>query len=162
MTDLPARTEDERSPMFSGAVHATTVAIEGRGVLIRGESGSGKSDLALRLIDRGATLVSDDYTQVAARDGQAIATPAPNIAGLIEVRGLGPVAMPHIAEAPVALIVTLSPPASLVPERYPPEGLTARLCGVDVPLMHLYGLEASAPLKVELALKIMPRQGTEP
>lgn len=162
MTETFAPDEDEYSPAFTGTVHGTTVVIGGKGVVIRGESGAGKSDLALRLIDRGAQLLSDDYTHVEARDGRVIARPAPNIVGLIEVRGLGPVAMPHAEEAPVALIVTLAPPTAPGPERYPPEGLRARLCGVEVPLIGLHGLEASAPIKVELALKGAGGQGTTP
>lgn len=162
MTELSATAEDERSPDFCGAVHATTVAIDGRAIVIRGESGAGKSDLALRLIDRGAQLLSDDYTHVETRDGQVIASPAPNITGLIEVRGLGPVEMPHTDQAPVALVVAIAPPSGPEPERYPPEGLSTRLCGVDLPLLHLRGLEASAPIKVELALKGAGGQGTRP
>lgn len=153
---------DEHSRAFSGAVHGTAVVIGGKGVIIRGDSGAGKSDLALRLIDRGAQLLSDDYTRVEACDGHVIARPAPNIAGLIEVRGLGPVEMPHIEEAPVALIVVLASPFGPKPERYPPEGLAVRLCGIDIPLLHLHGLEASAPIKVELALKQVGGQGTQP
>lgn len=159
MTELSARDDDERSPVFSGTVYATTVAIGGRAIAIRGDSGSGKSDLALRLIDRGAVLLSDDYTHIEARDGRAIASPAPNIAGLIEVRGLGPMAMPYVDAAPVALVVALAPPSGPPPERCPSETRTTRLCGVDLPLIHIHGLDASAPIKVELALKAMGGQG---
>ena len=76
----------------SEMLHASTVAIQGRAVLIEGLSGSGKSDLALRLIDRGAALVSDDYTLVKHRGDGLVACAAPNIAGKIEVRGLGIIA----------------------------------------------------------------------
>ena len=75
--------------LSSETLHASTVSIKGRAVLIEGPSGSGKSDLALRLIDRGATLVSDDYTIVRRIDGNLIASAPPNIAGLCEVRGCG-------------------------------------------------------------------------
>jgi len=162
MTKAVGPDEDEHFPAFSGMVHGTTVVIGGKGVIIRGDSGAGKSDLALRLIDRGAQLLSDDYTQIEACDGWVIARPAPNIVGLIEVRGLGPVEMPHAEEAPVALVVALAPPSGPPPERYPPEGMTARLCGIDIPLLNLHGLEASAPIKVELALKGADGQGTRP
>lgn len=162
MTEFSARDENEQSPAFSGTVYTTTVAIGGRAIAIRGDSGSGKSDLALRLIDRGAVLLSDDYTHVEARGGQVIASPAPNIAGLIEVRGLGPVAMPHIGEAPIALVVALAPLSGPPPERCPAEGLTMRLCGVDLPLIRLRGLDASAPIKVELALKVLAGQRVTP
>lgn len=162
MSAFSAHDEEERSAAFSGAIHATSVAIEGQAVLFRGESGFGKSDLALRLIDRGAMLLSDDYTLVEAKDGRVVARSAPNIAGLIEVRGLGPVAMPHVAEAPVALVVMLAPPSGPAPERCPAEGVTVQLCGVDVPVLHLCGLEPSAPIKVELALKAIAGQGARP
>jgi serine kinase of HPr protein (carbohydrate metabolism regulator) len=62
---------------MSETVHATCVAIDGRGILIRGRSGAGKSDLALRLIDRGARLVSDDYTILAASGGRLRAAAPP-------------------------------------------------------------------------------------
>lgn len=70
-------------------VHATTIAIDGAGVLLRGPSASGKSDLALRLIDDGARLVADDRTVLALRDGIVEASAPPSIRGKIEVRGLG-------------------------------------------------------------------------
>src|SRR5436853_4152411 len=88
-------------------IHASTVASEGRAVLITAPSGSGKSDLALRLLDRGFSLVSDDQT-VVKRDGdKLLASPPPNIAGKLEIRGIGIVDVDHLAELPVALIVEL-------------------------------------------------------
>src|SRR5205823_6262581 len=70
-------------------VHATAIAIDGYGVLLRGQSGAGKSDLALRLIDAGASLVTDDQS-VLSRRGDAIIVRAPGrISGLMEVRGIG-------------------------------------------------------------------------
>lgn len=134
--------------LSSETLHASCVAIEGRAVLIEGASGAGKSDLALRLIDRGATLVSDDYTFLR-RDGtQLIASPPPNIAGKIEVRGLGIVDMPHVAEAPVALLVAVGEPVARLPE----PGAARIVLGIAVPFVALDALHASAPVKVELAL----------
>lgn len=136
------------SELSSELLHATTIVIDGRGVMIEGLPGVGKSDLALRLIDRGALLVSDDYTLVVRRDGSAIATPAPNIAGKIEVRGIGIVEMAHTEEAPIALVVSLGEAGQRLPE----PGASRKVAGVDVPNIAMHGFEASAPIKVELAL----------
>lgn len=135
--------------LSSETLHASCVAIDGRAVLIEGPSGSGKSDLALRLIDRGATLVSDDYTIVRRIAGRLMASAPPNIAGLIEARGLGLVSMPFASDVPVALIVTVS---SAV-ERLPDDANMRTLAGVAVPLCLIAALEASAPVKVALMLK---------
>lgn len=134
--------------LSSETLHATAVSIGGRGVLIEGVSGVGKSDLALRLIDRGATLISDDYSFLQQRDGQIVASAPANIAGKIEVRGLGIVEMPQAGETPVALLVALGEP----PTRLPEPGNARHLLGVDVPFLALDGREASAAIKVELAL----------
>ena len=132
---------------LSETIHASCVAIDGRGVLIAGPSGSGKSDLALRLIDRGATLVSDDYTELS-QVGRSLHANAPaTIAGKIEVRALGICALPHVEGAPVALFVAADP----APERMP-EPATMTVAGVELPLLALALTEPSAPLKVELAL----------
>ncbi len=130
-------------------VHGTTIDIEGRAVLIRGPSGSGKSDLALRLIDRGAVLVADDQTELAVADGRLVACPPAAIAGLLEVRGIGILRLPHRARAPLALVVDLVAPAEV--ERLP-EPETAPLLGQDVALVRLAAFEASTPAKVRLAV----------
>lgn len=131
-------------------VHASCVAIDGRGVLLRGPSGSGKSDLALRLIDAGARLVADDQTELTAADGEVIAAPPTSLAGLMEVRGLGVVRMPdHAERAPVRLVIDLVPAAEV--ERMPaPASVT--LAGIALPRLALAPFEASAPAKVRLAL----------
>lgn len=133
----------------SEMLHATCVAIDGRAVLLSGASGMGKSDLALRLIDRGARLVSDDYTLVKRIDGRLVATAPATIAGRMEVRGLGVVAMAHLDDAPVALLVELADRV----ERMPDEAAVRAVAGVDVPVVRLIGYEPSAPIKVELALR---------
>src|SRR5512143_2512221 len=89
-------------------IHASTVAVEGRAVLITGPSGSGKSDLTLRLLDRGFTLVSDDQTIVRRQGERLLATAPPNIAGKLEIRGIGIVEMEWAGDLPVALIVELT------------------------------------------------------
>ena len=135
--------------LSSETLHVSAVAIGGRAVLIGGRSGQGKSDLALRLIDRGAALVSDDYTHVR-RAGETLLASAPaNIAGKIEVRGVGLVDLGAEADVPVALFVDLD----MAPERLPEPGATLIVAGIAVPVVALSALEASAPIKVEAALK---------
>lgn len=130
-------------------IHATSVMIDGRVLLLAGRSGSGKSDLALRLIDRGALLVSDDYTRLEARNGVLYASPPPRIAGQIEVRGVGLTEMAFAGEGPVALMLDLD----ATPVRLPNENLPVTLLlGVRIPTIALSALEASAPIKAELAL----------
>ena len=131
-------------------IHATCVVIDGRAVLIEGPSGSGKSDLALRLIDRGAGLVSDDYTDLAVAEAGLVASAPATISGQIEVRGLGIVAHPAAPPCPVALIVRAG-----TPERMP-EAATCAMAGVELPMIILSLLESSAPLKVERALAVLP------
>jgi len=135
--------------MTSELVHASCVAIGGRAVLIAGTSGHGKSDLALRLIDRGARLVSDDYTIVATHGGRLLASSPDTIAGKIEVRGVGIVEIEPVRDAPVALVVDLD----LAVDRLPEPGSRA-IAGVAVPRVGLSALEASAPIKVEQALRL--------
>ena len=134
--------------LSSEVVHASTVAIGGRAVLIGGRPGTGKSDLALRLIDRGAALVSDDYTVLRRAGGRALAAAPPTIIGKIEVRGLGVAELETAQDVPAALFVDLD----LAPDRQPEPGETRMVAGVSLPVLRLAGLEASAPLKVEMAL----------
>ncbi|MBI5162442.1 MAG: HPr kinase/phosphatase C-terminal domain-containing protein [Magnetospirillum sp.] len=136
-------------------VHGTCVEMEGMGVLLRGVSGSGKSDLALRLIDgAGAQLVADDQTQLSVQTGRLIATAPDTIAGLLAVRGLGLVRLPHRAWVPLALVADLV--AAETVERMP-EQTAAALLGVVVPLVRLHAFEASAPAKVRLAMRSASR-----
>ena len=130
-------------------IHATCIAIHGHAVLLTGASGSGKSDLALRLIDRGAQLVSDDYTDLCAQDGRLIASPPETIQGRMEARGLGIMDMPFVPEAPVCLLITLDQP---VP-RLPLEQCFTTIAGIAIETMSLSAHEASAPIKVEMAVR---------
>ena len=127
---------------------ATGVAIAGRAVLIEGPPGSGKSSLALALIDRGAVLIGDDGVTLAARGGQLYASPPPNITGLLEVRNLGVMEFPVVSDVRVALIVALDQHA---PRFIEGAELTER-AGVMLPLVRLWPSEAAPAQKAELAL----------
>jgi serine kinase of HPr protein (carbohydrate metabolism regulator) len=134
--------------LSSETLHASTVAIDGRAVLIAGISGSGKSDLALRLIDRGFTLVSDDQTIVQKRGERLFASAPATIAGKLEIRGLGIIDMPAVGDVPVALVVELT---SAI-QRLPDDSRQRMICGLPVPLIGIDALTASAPAKVVIAL----------
>jgi serine kinase of HPr protein (carbohydrate metabolism regulator) len=129
-------------------LHASTVALGGRAVVISGPSGSGKSDLALRLLDRGFVLVSDDQTLVHRHGERLIASPPPTIAGKMEIRGIGIVEMTHVENVPVALLVELTSDI----ERLPDDSRAQPIMGVDVPLVGIDAMAASAASKVVLAL----------
>lgn len=139
------------SRISSETLHASCVAIAGRAVLIEGRSGTGKSDLALRLIDRGAVLVSDDYTVLTRRDGTLTASPPANIAGKMEIRGLGLVEVDFTQNVPVGLVVV----ADNDPVRMPETEASRAIAGVALPELRLSLLEPSAPIKVERALALL-------
>ncbi len=129
------------------AIHATCVAASDRAVLILGPSGSGKSDLALRLIDRGALLVSDDRVALHVVGDALIASSPGSMFGQIEVRGIGICTVKAQANAQVALIVRLGDETERLPE---PAFET--LEGISLPLAIIDPHRASAPIKVEMAL----------
>ncbi|MSO64253.1 MAG: aldolase [Alphaproteobacteria bacterium] len=133
-------------------VHASCVEWEGIAVLLRGPSASGKSDLALRLIDGGARLVADDQVDLSAVRGELIASAPEALAGMIEVRGLGVVHLPEERVTPrarVALAVDLGP--GLVVPRLP-EPAHTMYDGIRLPVLVLAAFEASTPSKIRLAL----------
>src|SRR5579859_778586 len=136
--------------------HGTVIAFAGRGVMLRGDPGAGKSDLALRLVAMGATLVADDQVELTAVPDGLVARVPEAIAGLIEVRGLGIRALPHLLEAPLALIVDLVAPDRI--ERLP-EPAVEWIEGRDIPLIRLDPFAASTPLKLLLALGWLPAAG---
>lgn len=145
---------------MSERVHATAIAYRGRAALIRGRSGSGKSDLALRCIALGpssllpgeARLISDDQVLLAEGADGALWASAPDaIRGKLEVRGMGLITVEAAPSAPLALIVDLVPLSSEI-ERFPLEAREANVLGRTYPLLTLSPFEASAPVKLLLAL----------
>ena len=137
--------------LSSETVHASTVASEGRAVLITGPSGSGKSDLALRLLDRGFSLVSDDQTIVRKEGNRLLASAPPNIAGKLEVRGIGIVDIETLSDVPVALLIELTSDIQRLPE----DSRERPILGVSLPIISIDAMTASAPSKVALALDRM-------
>ena len=139
-------------------VHGTCVAFGRRGALLRGRSGAGKSDLALRFLslpgdgEHRPSLVADDQVWIEARNGDGLlASPPPAIAGKIEVRGLGLVEVPFLAEAELVLVCDLVSETEV--PRMPPESWErATIAGLSVPVLKLAPFEASAPLKLKMAL----------
>ena len=137
-------------------LQATCVAVDGAGVLLRGPSGSGKSDLALRLIDAGAVLVADDGVELH-RDGVRLMATLPSAApesvrGRLEVRGLGLLPVPSIAAAPVGLAFDMVTAGDI--ERLP-ELQTIQWLGIDIPVLRLDPAPASAAAKVRLAVRTL-------
>jgi HPr kinase/phosphorylase len=144
-------------------VHATAVRLgkagaafgapPSLGILLMGSSGAGKSDLALRLIAAGAELVADDRTELFVRSGRLFARSPARISGLLEVRGVGIVTLPHAREARVALVAELGKKPPRLPEhRY--YRAPAALClpaKAAPPVISLRPFEASAPAKLAVA-----------
>src|SRR4051794_40356062 len=122
-------------------LHASCVAVDGLGVLIRGPSGSGKSDLALRLIDDGAELVADDYCEVVKENGRLVAKAPSLIAGRMEVRGHGIVSLPHRDTAEIGAVIDLAPWREI--ERLPEES-TCTIAGMVLPWIRLDPTTVSA------------------
>lgn len=144
-------------------VNGTAVALGRHGVMIRGPSGAGKSDLALRLLATpvegypglaipplaSLALVADDYVDIAVRNGVPVMTAPTTIACKIEVRGLGLACLPSVGEAELRLVVDLAAKDTI--ERMP-EPRTLDVLGHAIPIMTVAPFEASAPLKILIAL----------
>ncbi len=128
---------------------ATAIVFEGKAVLIEGPSGAGKSDLALRLISQGAKLISDDYVDLKTVSGKLMASPPKNIAGRLEVRGIGMRDFPFLENIPVELVVSLAPRADI--PRMPEESYS-EILGMKLPKFVLYAFDASTPDKIFLLL----------
>ncbi len=133
-------------------IHASCVAIGNHGILLLGPSGCGKSDLALRLIDGGARLVSDDLTLLFVAKGALRAKAPASIKGLLEVRGLGIIQLPVRTNVKIALAVKLGREGARLPAPaiyHPPTGLRP---AAKVPQIALNARFASTPAKVRAAL----------
>jgi serine kinase of HPr protein (carbohydrate metabolism regulator) len=130
-------------------LHAACVSIGGKGVLLFGPSGSGKSDLALRLIDGGATLVSDDQVLLKKIDNSVYAFPPERIHGMLEARGIGIIRLPCVQDVTVNLAVKLVARAAV--ERMPPPQFFDCL-GLQVPVLSLHAFDGSTPAKIRLQL----------
>jgi HPr kinase/phosphorylase len=147
-------------PKLVERVHGTAIAAGGRACLIRGPSGSGKSDLALRclstpvsmLLPDPSFLVGDDQVELV-REGLTLVAKAPaTIAGKLEVRGQGIVTVPTVAAAPLVLIADLIQVGEAI-ERLPDPIPRVTLLGLDLPVFRLNAFEASAPVKLLVALR---------
>lgn len=128
---------------------ATCVAVEGRALLIEGPPGSGKSSLALALLDRGARLVGDDGVELAARPDGLFALPVPATRGLLEIRNVGIVRREALAACRVAIVLRLDPAAP----RYIEAAERISRCGVDLPLVRLWPDSPVLALRAEAALE---------
>ncbi len=138
-------------------LHATCVSLGAQGVLLLGESGSGKSDLALRLIrQEGATLVADDQVWLeTGTDGLLRASPPEKLAGLLEIRQLGIVTLPYFVHVPLVLVVELVRERESL-ERFPETQEYMMLEGFNLPILKLYPFDASTPAKIALAQQRLP------
>ena len=134
-------------------VHASAVFLDGQGVLLLGESGSGKSTVALNLIEKyGAELIGDDRIALFVEGAALLARPHENLHGLIELRGLGLLRLPYCAKADIGLAVELVA-ASQVLRLAPSAYFTHD--GVAVPFLRLHGHDPNTPLKIKWALKVL-------
>lgn len=138
------------APLETTQIHATCIAIDGAGILLRGASGSGKSDLALRLMDRGAGLVADDQVILTNKDNRIWANPPDTIQGKLEIRGIGIVTVKNLANIPVTLVIDLV--ARNEVDRMPDPQKT-RLCGHVLPVWRLHAFDLSTVIKIETLLR---------
>ena len=129
-------------------LHATSVAIEDNGVAIFGDPGSGKSDLALRLIDSGATLISDDITVFSKLEKNINLFGIENTKGLLEVREVGIITVPYVEGIKLKLVVRLS---DKVIERIPKKN-QINLLGLKFPKLEINGKNSSSVAKIKVKL----------
>lgn len=136
-------------------VYGTCIAIDGRAVLLRGPTGSGKSDLALRIVEAGGRLVADDQTILMREHDSLIATCPDPISGQIEVRGVGIVPVATVRRAPLAMVMDLVPGEQV--DRFP-ELRYCHYLEIDIPLLNIAPFEVSAAAKVRIALTLLANQ----
>lgn len=129
-------------------IHSTSVVIDDNGVLILGDSGSGKSDLALRLIDNGATLISDDISICRKNSNNIYLYCPPEIKGLLEVREIGIITVPFVERIRLRLVVNLK---SNNNERFPKDSFF-RILGIKIPIINIEGKNSSAVAKIKVKL----------
>ena len=134
--------------MVSKRIHGSSVAVEDNGILIIGHSGSGKSDLALRLIDSGGTLISDDQTLCLKKQNEIFLFSIEAIYGLLEVRDMGIIKVPYVENVKMKIIVSLVQKKT---ERLYPKN-EKRLLGLNFPHLELEPNEISAVAKIKLKL----------
>lgn len=145
-------------------VHATAIACNGRAALIRGSSGSGKSDLALRCLAASvpalhiphAQLIADDQVLLSTQSGVLRASAPPSIANKLEIRGLGILTISSVNDVPVYLVADLTTPDAV--ERLPETSDAVTLLGVDVPRLYIAPFEQSAAIKLLMALAVAGRE----
>jgi HPr kinase/phosphorylase len=140
--------------MMSENIHASCVVLNGHGILIRGKSGSGKSDLVLRLLDESEKnqLVADDQTFLTVINGTVLASPPLNLAGKFEIRGQGIVERPYVTSIKIDLVIDMVEAPEI--ERMPDDSdMRVKLCGIDVPRLKLLGNANSAPARIRAFLR---------
>ena len=133
-------------------LHATCLSWRNGGILLIGPSGSGKSDLALRMIRAGALLIADDQTMLHVDKDRLIARPPAGLAGKMEVRGLGILPVPHTPFGQVQVIIEMAAHRSDV-DRLPRPRTRSEL-GIALPCWRLYPFEESTVIKLDLALSL--------
>ena len=135
--------------------HATAVAYYGSGILIRGPSGSGKSDLALRLIDDDADLIADDRVVIKVVGKELRLSPPESISGLIEVRGIGVVKIKTIRDIPLCLVVELE--LSNQTKRMP-DIKEESIKDISIPIIGINAFESSSLAKIKIVLRYLDKK----
>lgn len=134
--------------MKTKEIHSTSVVLDDNGILITGDSGSGKSDLALRLIDSGATLISDDITYCEKKIDHIFLSCPSQTKGLLEVREVGIITVPFVEQIKLRMIVKLM---NKELERLPTNKFS-KLLGINIPLLTINGKNTSSVIKVKVKL----------